>query len=45
VSTQLTAASPPPLFSLIRVEKTANEPPFTAAILAFLATRRRNNSE
>jgi hypothetical protein len=45
VSTQLTAAPKPPLFSLICMEKTAMEPRYTAEILAFSAARRRNNSE
>jgi hypothetical protein len=45
MSTQLTAAPKPPLFSLICTEKTVMEPRCTAEILAFLAARRRNNSE
>jgi hypothetical protein len=38
VSTQLTAAPKPPLFSLICTEKTAKEPASTAEILFFCYT-------
>jgi hypothetical protein len=45
VSTQLSAAPKPPLFSLMCMEKTPMEPRCIAEILAFLAARRRDNSE